>query len=173
MARNVEIKARIAGVAALAPLAARLADGAPTLIDQDDTFFGCPNGRLKLRDQFADGAELIFYQRADVSGPKESFYLRVAVADPAAMRTLLTLAHGLAGRVRKRRMLFLAGRTRIHLDTVEDLGEFLELEVVLRDGESVGDAEAEARRIMAALGVGPEALVEGAYVDCLRKSAQC
>ena len=85
MARNVEIKAQIAAVAALAPLAARLADTGPTLIEQDDTFFSCPNGRLKLRDQFAAGAELIFYQRADRSGPKESFYLRVPVADPRCL----------------------------------------------------------------------------------------
>ena len=171
MARNVEIKARIAGVAALAPLAARLADAGPTLIEQDDTFFACPNGRLKLRDQFAAGAELIFYQRADQSGPKESFYLRVAVPDPKALRELLQAAHGQTGRVRKRRMLYLVGRTRIHLDVVEGLGEFLELEVVLRDEESAGEGIAEAEKIMAQLGVLPQQLIQGAYVD-LQRDAQ-
>jgi predicted adenylyl cyclase CyaB len=165
MARNVEIKARISGVAALLPLAARLADTGPTVIEQDDTFFGCATGRLKLRDQFAAGAELIFYQRADRAGPKESFYLRVPVADPQAMRTLLQLAHGQTGRVRKRRVLFLVGRTRIHLDTVAGLGEFLELEVVLQEGESAAVGVAEAQRIMAELGVEPQQLIQGAYVD--------
>ncbi|HTC44055.1 MAG TPA: class IV adenylate cyclase [Steroidobacteraceae bacterium] len=167
MARNVEIKARIAGVAALAPLAARLADGGPTVLEQDDTFFASPNGRLKLRDQFEGGAELIFYRRADETGPKESFYVRVPVPDPHAMRALLELAHGQTGRVRKRRVLFLVGRTRIHLDTVEGLGEFLELEVVLQDGESAANGVAEAERIMTQLGVGPEQLIQGAYVDHL------
>jgi predicted adenylyl cyclase CyaB len=167
VARNVEIKARIAGVAALEPLAARLANGGPTVLEQDDTFFAAPNGRLKLRDQFEDGAELIFYRRADESGPKESFYVRVPVPDPGAMRTLLALAHGQTGRVRKRRVLFLVGRTRIHLDTVEGLGEFLELEVVLRDGESAAEGVAEAHRIMAELGVGTQQLIRGAYVDHL------
>jgi predicted adenylyl cyclase CyaB len=167
VARNVEIKARIAGVAALAPLAARLANGGPTVLEQDDTFFACPNGRLKLRDQFEGGAELIFYRRADEMGPKESFYVRVPVPDPDAMRTLLKLAHGQTGRVRKRRVLFLVGRTRIHLDTVEGLGEFLELEVVLQDGESTEAGIAEAQRIMAELGVGAQQLIQGAYVDQL------
>jgi predicted adenylyl cyclase CyaB len=167
MARNIEIKARIASVAALAPLAAGLADSGPTVIEQDDTFFSCPNGRLKLRDQFAAGAELIFYRRADQSGPKESFYIRVPVAEPAAMRTLLELAYGEAGRVRKRRLLFLVGRTRIHLDEVAGLGEFLELEVVLRDGEAAEDGAAEARQLMTQLGVEPQQLLEGAYVDQL------
>jgi predicted adenylyl cyclase CyaB len=165
--RNVEIKARIAGVAALEPLAARLANGGPTVLEQDDTFFASPNGRLKLRDQFGDGAELIFYRRADESGPKESFYVRLPVADPDAMRNLLALAHGQTGRVRKRRVLFLVGRTRIHLDTVEGLGEFLELEVVLQDGESATEGVAEAHRIMAELGVGTQQLIQGAYVDHL------
>jgi predicted adenylyl cyclase CyaB len=168
MARNVEIKARIAGVAALAPLVARLADTGPTFIEQDDTFFSCPNGRLKLRDQFAAGAELIFYQRADQSGPKESFYLRLPVPDPTALRELLQLAYGQTGRVRKRRMLFLVGRTRIHLDAVEGLGEFLELEVVLREEESAAQGIVEAESIMAQLGVLPQQLIQGAYVDLQR-----
>jgi predicted adenylyl cyclase CyaB len=165
MPRNVEIKARIAGVDALAQVAARLAGTGPVVLEQDDTFFSCPNGRLKLRDQFAAGAELIFYQRADESGPKESFYLRTPVPDPAAMRALLLLAHGQTGRVRKRRVLFLVGRTRIHLDVVQGLGEFLELEVVLRDGESPAQGVLEAEQIMAALGIRPQQLIQGAYVD--------
>jgi predicted adenylyl cyclase CyaB len=168
MPRNIEIKARIAGVAGLTQRAALLADAGPAVLEQDDTFFSCPHGRLKLRDQAAAGAELIFYQRADESGPKESFYVRVPVPDPDAMRRLLQLAHGQTGRVRKRRVLFLAGRTRIHLDAVEGLGEFLELEVVLEVGESAEQGILEAQRIMAALGVGPEQLVQGAYVDHLR-----
>ncbi len=167
MARNVEIKARISGVAALTPLAARLADGGPTVIDQDDTFFACPNGRLKLRVQSTTGAELIFYRRADRSGPKESFYLRVPVPDPEAMRALLQLSQGQTGRVRKRRVLFLAGRTRIHLDKVEGLGEFLELEVVLREGESLESGAAEATRLMGELGIAPQQLLQDAYVDQL------
>jgi predicted adenylyl cyclase CyaB len=171
MARNIEIKARISGVSALQPLAARLADSGPTLIEQDDTFFACPNGRLKLRDQSGAGAELIFYQRADASGPKESFYLRVPVPDPNALRQLLQLAYGQVGRVRKRRVLFLIGRTRVHLDAVEGLGEFLELEVVLQDAEAAEAGIAEARRIMAQLEVTPQQLIEGAYVDLLAHAA--
>ena len=170
MPRNVEIKARIAGVEALTHLAARLADTGPMVLEQDDTFFACPNGRLKLRDQFAAGAELIFYQRPDESGPKESFYVRTPVPDPDAMRTLLQRAYGQTGRVRKRRVLYLVGRTRIHLDVVEGLGEFMELEVVLRDGESAAEGVVEARTIMAALGIEPQQLLEGAYVDHLERT---
>jgi predicted adenylyl cyclase CyaB len=136
-------------------------------IAQDDTFFACPNGRLKLR-AFADGTgELIFYRRADQAGPKTSFYVRTPTADPEGLRDALTLAHGQAGRVRKQRTLYIAGRTRIHLDVVEGLGHFLELEVVLAEGDQPEDGEREAEALMRALGIAPSQLVETAYVDLL------
>ena len=60
------------------------------------------------------------------------------------------------------------GRTRVHLDAVVGLGAFMELEVVLADGEVEVAGEAEARRLMAGLGIENSALCEGAYVDMLR-----
>jgi adenylate cyclase class IV len=54
MARNIEIKARIESVETLRQQVAALADREPTEIDQDDTFFNCASGRLKLR-AFPDG----------------------------------------------------------------------------------------------------------------------
>jgi adenylate cyclase class IV len=167
MPRNIEIKARIESVGALAPKAAALADEGPIEILQDDTFFRCDTGRLKLRE-FADGGgELIFYRRADQRGPKESFYLRSPTAAPDALRESLSLAYGQAGRVRKRRTLFMAGRTRIHLDEVEGLGDFLELEVVLGDHEPPEAGVGEAKVLMNQLGIKAEQLVEDAYVDLL------
>lgn len=174
MPSNIEIKARLDGERALACIAERAAalgaDG-PRFIEQDDTFFRCANGRLKLRAFGDGGGELIFYRRADAAGPKESFYVLAPVADCGPLREALTLAYGQAGRVRKRRELWLAGRTRVHLDRVEGLGPFLELEVVLRDGEAAAAGEDEAHRLLDALGVAPAQLVEGAYVDLLREAA--
>jgi len=167
MARNVEIKARIVSVESVFPAAAALADGEPVTMVQDDTFFRCSNGRLKLRATAGNGGELIFYRRADRSGPRESFYLVSPTTAPDALRESLSLAYGEAGRVRKTRTLFLAGRTRIHLDRVEGLGDFLELEVALRDGEPVEAGKARARDLMGKLGIGRDQLVEGAYVDLL------
>jgi adenylate cyclase class IV len=80
---------------------------------------------------------------------------------------VLAAAYGTAGRVRKRRTLFLAGRTRIHLDRVEELGDFLELEVVLDESEPAEGGVEEAHRLMDALGIDLSRLVAGAYVDLL------
>lgn len=167
MSRNVEIKARIPSVAALIPQAASIADQGPIEIVQDDTFFRCQSGRLKLRTFSKDKGELIFYRRADQLGPKESFYLRTPITTPEVLRQSLALACGEVGRVRKHRTLFLVGRTRIHLDVVEELGHFLELEVVLSEGESAEVGAREAEDLMARLGVQLSQLVDRAYVDLL------
>ena len=169
MARNIEIKARVPDLHQLAAAAAKLANQGPVDIRQDDTFFACTNGRLKLR-AFQDGTgELIFYQRANHAGPKESFYLRTPTTEPDALRETLALAYGLAGRVVKHRLLYLCGRTRIHLDEVRGLGSFMELEVVLRDGETTEDGAREADQLMDALSIAPSQLVERAYVDLLQE----
>jgi predicted adenylyl cyclase CyaB len=168
MARNIEIKARLADIEATLALARLLADGEPQLIAQDDTFFNAAKGRLKLR-AFADGrGELIYYERPDQAGPKTSFYVLSPTASPDTLREALTLAHGQIGRVRKLRTLLLAGRTRIHLDRVDGLGDFMELEVVLADDEAMQDGVAEAHALMARLGIAADQLIDVAYLDLLQ-----
>ncbi|WP_382324297.1 class IV adenylate cyclase [Hydrogenophaga sp. UC242_50] len=167
MPRNVEIKARLDNFSAVAAKAAAMADHGPIAIAQDDTFFRCDNGRLKLRVFSETEGELIFYRRTDRQGPKESFYVRSPTASPASLREALALAHGEIGRVIKDRTLYLLGRTRIHLDKVQGLGDFLELEVVLEDGEPLEAGVREAHRLMTDLGIAPSQLVCGAYVDLL------
>jgi predicted adenylyl cyclase CyaB len=167
MARNVEIKARIENVALLVPRVAALATEGPLDLAQDDTFFRCETGRLKLRAFSNDAGELIFYRRVNQSGPKESFYLRSPTSSPETLRESLSLAYGQIGRIRKYRTLYLVGRTRVHLDRVEGLGHFLELEVQLVDDEPPEQGVREAGELMDQLGIQPEQLIEGAYLDLL------
>jgi predicted adenylyl cyclase CyaB len=169
MSRNIEIKARIESADGWPAKIAALADEGPIDIAQDDTFFRCEAARLKLR-AFSDGTgELIYYRRADEYGPKESFYLRSPTSAPDSLRECLTLAYGQVGRVRKHRKLFLAGRTRVHLDEVEGLGHFLELEVVLADDEPADVGVREARELMEKLDIQPPQLIDDAYVDLLAR----
>lgn len=167
MARNIEIKVRLKSVEAIEAKVAALADQGPVEIVQDDTFFTCERGRLKLRVFSADAGELIFYQRPNQRGPKESFFITSPTAAPDSLREALSFAYGQAGRVRKHRTLYLVGRTRVHLDRVEDLGHFLELEVVLSEGEHSEAGVKEAHNLIAALGIAPGQLIEGAYFDLL------
>jgi predicted adenylyl cyclase CyaB len=168
IARNVEVKARIADLAELQTRVRAIADHGPVELSQDDTFFHCPAGRLKLRTFSEAEGELIFYQRADALGPKESRYAIAPTHSPHQLRDTLAVALGACGRVRKRRTLYLLGTTRIHLDEVEGLGHFLEIEVILTDCQTVEDSLAIARRLMEQLDVRDEQLVAEAYVDLLR-----
>lgn len=167
MARNVEIKARVDAIEKLEPAVAELSDTKATLIFQDDTFFHCATGRLKLR-RFSEGhGELIFYQRDDQLEPTESFYVRSPTNDPSSLQESLRLAYGEAGKVVKERHLYFIGKTRIHVDRVEGLGDFVELEVVLEEDDTVENGIEEARRIMEQLGIEQVQLIEEAYVDLI------
>ncbi len=167
MPRNIEIKARIERIDDLLPKALAIADQGPVEIEQDDTFFRCDAGRLKLRTLSPSAGELIFYRRADQQGPRERFYQLTPTHEPDRLRETLSLAWGQIGRVQKKRTLLLVGRTRIHLDRVQGLGHFLELEVVLEEDEPLEAGMQEANDIMAQLGVEPSRLIEGAYLDLL------
>ena len=164
--RNVELKARCPDLEMVRARAERLGAHYAGTFSQRDAFFvsGGP-GRLKLREADDGPAELIAYRRADVTEARSSDYDIYPVADPDRLRAVLTAALGEAGVVEKRRRLYLLHRTRIHLDQVEDLGSFVELEVVLREGESAESGHAVARQLMALLGIADAQLVRGAYVD--------
>ena len=167
MARNVEIKARVENLDRVEAIARDLSDSGPTVMEQDDSFFNCDNGRLKLRD-FGDGSgQLIFYRRPDMQGPSASHYSIAKTNDPDALRATLTEAYGTAGRVVKTRRVYMIGRTRVHLDRVRDLGTFIELEVVLNEGEDADEGIVEANALMAELAVDPDNLIAEAYVDLL------
>ena len=139
------------------------------VLRQVDTFFRVPSGRLKLRD-FGDGSgELISYRRADEACARRSDYRIIPTHDPAALAELLAHALGACGVVRKTRTLLLWRSTRIHLDEVEGLGRFVELETVLERLTEVAAAE-EHRALASALGLRSEDVVPEAYVDLLARA---
>ena len=169
MPRNVEIKARLTHVEEQRSRAAQLADAPPEVIKQEDVFFNVPQGRLKLRFLSPTHGQLIFYQRSDQMGPKLSMYEWVDTDQPHQLKAVLEAGYGIRSTVRKTRHLYKVGRTRIHIDDVESLGDFLELEVVLSDSEAPGVGEHEARELMQKLGIAETQLVKGAYVDLLQR----
>jgi len=167
MPTNIEIKARVSDLNAFKKRAEQLSDTPAEVIPQVDTFFHVDRGRLKLRELGPASAQLIFYTRPDSAGPKRSDYRIFPTDDPARLKEILSLALGVRGVVRKTRYLYMAGQTRIHLDDVEGLGHFMELEVVLREGQGEAEGQAIASDLMGRLGVGEDALLEGAYMDLI------
>ncbi|XP_062348554.1 uncharacterized protein LOC134043836 [Cinclus cinclus] len=195
MRRNVEVKARLRareealgaalrlqGLPQVCPGAGQgsgegqglpqVCPGAGQVLLQTDTFFRVPRGRLKLRRTKDGCGELIFYERPDNAGPKLSSFSITPTADPEGLQAVLALALGVLGTVQKERLLFLLGQTRLHLDRVQGLGDFLELEVVLRPEQSVEDGQRLARELLREFGIEERDLISGAYLDLLLAQGQ-
>ncbi len=168
MAQNVEIKASLSEQE-FADLRKRVCEitSIDCVLEQTDTFFNAPRDRLKLRE-FTDGtAELIAYSRNDQSDAKLSDYVRTSTAQPQRLKDSLERSIGIRGVVTKRRELYLIEQTRIHLDEVEGLGKFVELEVVLSDQQSHEFGRQIADELVVKLGIKPESFISCAYIDLL------
>ena len=171
MNANVEIKARARNPARLKELAEKLSETPEELFRQEDTFFHVPRGRLKLRVFTPERGELIYYERSDEAGPRPCQYVISKTGAPETLKAALAAALGVKGVVRKTRRLYLVGQTRIHLDEVEGLGHFLELEFVMQPGQSVEEGLAAVHELLRELEVSKEELLDRAYVDLLGAKA--
>ena len=168
MATNVEVKAVLRDrVGAEAWATARCRSG-PDVLEQEDVFFPCEGARLKLRILGPKRGELIRYQRTNVAEVRTSRYQLARTNDPEALREILSTTLGTAGIVRKTRLLFIVGQTRVHIDRVEGLGDFLELEVVMRPEQSEQEGKQIAEGLLSELGIGKSELLAQAYIDMLK-----
>jgi len=181
-ASNIELKARIRDPAIARDQARRLATEYLGVQQQVDTYFHCPQGRMKLREitRLAGGetisplaeslsacprSELIWYDRPDDADPRQSDFRLIEVSAHRAAQ--LKREMGIRVVVMKRREVFLHRNVRIHLDEVVGLGSFLEFEAVLGWGidEQAGRAQVEFLR--KEFGIAPDDLVSGSYADLL------
>lgn len=131
---NVEIKAKCPNHSAIREvLQSRNARG-PWIIHQTDTYFNCPNGKLKLREA-PDYAELIHYIREQKDGPKQSHITFYKPSDASELKNILSKAYGILVIVEKQREIYNIENIQFHLDIVEGLGNFLEIEAIDYEGK--------------------------------------
>ena len=167
MPKNVEIKARVTNPAKARAVASGLSATGPEHIHQHDIFFKSLRGRLKLR-MFPDGTgELIQYHRPDTTSAKLSDYRIVRTPDAGTLLDILKETAAVVGEVRKHRLLYLVGQTRVHIDQVEGLGDFLEFEVVLRPDQVEEEGTRIANQLLEAFEIDGTQLVGAAYVDLI------
>jgi predicted adenylyl cyclase CyaB len=166
---NVEIKARVHDMVALRRRVEALAEDEGEALRQKDVFFRVPRGRLKLRFLSEGRGQLIYYEREDVAGPTSSTYHIYPTNDLASLQQVLAASLAVRGIVRKCRSLYWLQDTRVHLDRVRGLGDFVELEVVLDKGRTPAQGQARAAELMQRLGIADGDLVEGAYIDLLEE----
>jgi adenylate cyclase, class 2 len=167
--KNLEFKARVASIEEAESCARTLGAEKRELLLQRDTYFRVQTGRLKLRELGDHHAELIAYQRADASGERWSSYTRYPVSDPGMLRTMLAETLGVTVEVKKRRQLYMLENARIHLDTVEGLGTFVEFEVV---GEETEATQPLMRRLRDGFGFAETSGIPGSYADLVMHASR-
>jgi adenylate cyclase class 2 len=132
---------------------------------QIDTYFRVHNGRLKLREGNIENS-LIFYSRSNQAGPKQSAVTMSAVPAGSDMRVVLSKALGVLVTVDKRREIYFVENVKIHLDRVEQLGEFVEVEAIGSAAEAAKLQE-QCDRFLFDFGVAEADLVAESYSDLL------
>jgi len=164
--RNLEAKFRLPDLAEAQARAEAIGFTMRAMIKQRDTFFAVRNGKLKLREE-SGRASLIHYRRAREAGLDLSSYEIAEAPNPDVIRAMLADALGIVAEVRKRRTLLMRRNVRLHLDRVEGLGEFGEIEAVLAGGDIAAAFRGEIGEILAALAVRADDLIEESYFEMM------
>ena len=167
--QTVEIKARCPDPEAMAEAILETGAEFSCCQCQVDTFYRVPHGRLKLRRSESE-EYLIGYRRPDQSGPKHCLLNLYPCPDAERIHRLLSETLGVRLVVKKEREIYLLENTRFHLDRVEGLGSFVEIEVLGRRGvDSVEKLKELCEKYVELLGIRPEDLIEAAYADLLEE----
>lgn len=166
--RNVELKAWDPDPARSLEACRALGAEDNGTIWQRDSYFNVSSGGLKLREESPGRPHLIQFERASEPQQRESRYRTIEVTDAHTLLSALTAAVGLAVVVTKRRRLFLWQDVRIHLDDVEHLGTFIELEAVAPPGSDLGHEHELISQLRGTFAIIDERLAAAGYAKQLQ-----
>ncbi|HEU4901352.1 MAG TPA: class IV adenylate cyclase [Flavisolibacter sp.] len=164
---NFEFKARHKDIASAEK---SLKEHNPLFVGEDhqvDTYFNVPSGRLKLREGNIEQS-LIFYQRTNVAGAKQSDVTLYQHESDPALKQVLTQSLGIKTVVDKKRRIYFIDNVKFHFDTVEGLGTFVEVEAIDKDA-SIGmeTLKEQCRQYQQLLGVQEADFIAESYSDLL------
>lgn len=167
MPLNVEIKARCSDPEKIRQILKEKKAEFKGIDQQTDTYFNTPNGRLKLREGNIEN-NLIFYQRSDQAGPKESTVHLYKTSQGTDLKNVLQAAMGAKVVVKKAREIIFIENVKFHIDSVEQLGHFIEIEAIDKDG-SIGKEKLyeQCQYFLEIFGIKETDLLEGSYSDML------
>lgn len=164
---NIEIKARTDSADRIREILLNKNAEVRGIDLQTDTYFNVPVGRLKLREGNIEN-NLIFYIRKDQSGPKQSDFTLAPVKDPATLKEILKQSLGIKVTVRKKREIYFIQNVKFHLDKVEELGDFVEIEAGnLTADLSIEELREQCNYYVNIFGIQPGDMIENSYSDML------
>jgi adenylate cyclase class 2 len=127
--KMVELKARVGDHNFLREKLSALGAEHVGTFQQTDSYFKVPEGRLKLRELNNDSTvELIYYERENIAGPKRDDAFILRVQEPEELKKILKKILAPLTVIEKVREIYSYQGTQVHLDTVKELGKFIEFE---------------------------------------------
>lgn len=170
---NVEIKARCSNPQRVRDILESQRSEYKGLDHQVDTYFRVRSGRLKLREGTIEN-NLIFYERSDQEGPKDSNVVLYTSAPGSSLKDVLLMACSALVVVDKRRHIYFIDNVKFHVDEVERLGSFCEIEAIDKTGNIGRDKLLQqCQDYMKLLGIEEADLVSCSYSDLLlQRSAE-
>jgi predicted adenylyl cyclase CyaB len=168
LAKNIEIKAHLRHPAeAEEKIILFTGNQLNKVLLQSDTFYKSPFGKIKIREINYKSTELIFYKRANTAKARESKYYKFNLFFPNLLKSILKFMLGERGQVEKERRLYFYDNTRIHIDRVKGLGEFIEFEYVVDDSHPEEKGYDVINTLMSALDINEKDLLSVSYIDML------
>lgn len=164
---NVEIKAKCANHNAVREILKTRNADFRGVDHQIDTYFKVNFGRLKLREGNIENF-LVYYDRENKEGPKESKIILFRNEPGSTLKEILSVSNGVLVVVDKKREIYFIDNIKFHIDTVKDLGSFVEIEAIDKDG-SVGKDKlyAQCKEYMKLLGIADTDLISCSYSDLI------
>lgn len=173
MANNLEIKAFCSNLIETENKIKSIATDYLGTDTQTDTYFNTKNGRFKLRESSLSGSYLIPYIRPDQTEAKLSLYDKINVSDSKNIKYLFEKLLGIRCVVKKKRIIYLYENVRIHLDHIENLGNFIEFEAVYDEINT--DEKKQKQKIkylMEQLGIEKNMLIAFSYEQLLMNKSE-
>ena len=163
---NFEFKARSSDINSAEK---KLHSLSPKFIGEDhqvDTYFNVEKGRLKLREGNIENS-LIYYERKDVAGSKQSDVLLYSFQPDSSLKGILTKVHGIKVVVDKRRRIYFIDNVKFHFDTVENLGTFIEVEAINKNNIAIEKLQEQCNFYADFLGIKSSDYESQSYSDLL------
>ncbi|MBI3984851.1 MAG: class IV adenylate cyclase [Candidatus Levybacteria bacterium] len=164
---NIEIKARCSNPKAILSILKSCKADFKGTDYQIDTYFKVARGRLKLREGNIENY-LIYYERENKKGPKKSKIILLKTVPNSPLKNILMNALGVLVIVDKERKIYFIENVKFHVDTVKDLGTFMEIEAIDKNGNIGKDKLLiQCQKYLKLFDVKEKDLIEVSYSDLL------
>jgi len=169
---NFEFKAK---TTELDNLEKKLLELNPKFIGEDnqtDTYFNVTTGRLKLREGNIENS-LIYYERQNTAGAKQSDVLLYRHNPDKTLKDILIKLHGIKVIVEKIRKIYFIDNVKFHFDTIPELGTFIEVEAIDKNGNlGIEKLKEQANKYAALFNIKPSDYIALSYSDLILKSTE-